>query len=830
MESRRLLAADPPFGATPVDTGEFLLGTVTVTPVFFESDGSIDPNTEDWSPGEIDATLAKIRDSVDWWSDLLATQQSVHTLDFVIDDTYAQSPVSTGYEPIARSSDVFQRYVGDWLTDLGYGDAPSIERAVHLFNDNQRQTFETDWAFTIFVVDSSNDQANGDGFFASGAFVGAFAYPGGLFMVVPSGRPVSTFSHEMGHIFWARDEYPGAGSWTDQRGYYNAQNFNASDNPTNGFVQQISIMRGGSVAKNAFDQVVSPASTLALLGWKDSDGDGVFDVLDVPLEFEATGFFDAVSSTYNLTGTAAVDTLANQNSSGPQSDITLARVSELQYRLDGGDWITALSPDDSRVDIDLKLEILAAFNEIDWRVIDTNTGITSDTLSGTTSTHLFSGNGGGFLFLDPNADQTLGADEILIAGASVKIRHQDGRALFQSSVTATSLPEGEFTSIGGLDFAATGTNLSGRVGAFDSATLPGRNVLKAHATSNSSYRETWNSDQKLVVASQEHVGRVQVDFIAMDTGTFGFESGSYARIEAFDQTGTRLDRVTSDLVLASESGQLVVEDPLGRIASISVYGHAETEILIDAVHFGQSDTTITDESGSFQITGLPDGGYTLEFVSPNLTYDLPTTGLDFTIDDGNVAPIAVATGRIDSPRFNSGLLGDVNGDEIVSARDALVIINDLSLRGNRTLGSDETLGFFVDANNDGQVSAIDALTVINLLSQNPPGEGEQVESSSNGNFLNSRVNTPPLQANPLSPSAIDSILGSEKTQFGLHEMPSSPADSDQNGPLEDKMLNYAGQPTSDQSLRENHSDSSTEANPALNFTHPFDTLENEFNR
>ena len=134
LESRRLLAADS-IGVTPQDTGEFFLGTVAVTPVLFESDGTIDPNTEDWTGSEIAEILDKVHESVDWWSDTLDELDSVHTLDFVVDDTYAIDPVETPYEPINRSSSQFSRYVGDFLTEQGYGDADSIEDGVKQFND-----------------------------------------------------------------------------------------------------------------------------------------------------------------------------------------------------------------------------------------------------------------------------------------------------------------------------------------------------------------------------------------------------------------------------------------------------------------------------------------------------------------------------------------------------------------------------------------------------------------------------------------------------------------------------------------------------------------------
>ena len=171
------------------------------------------PETQNWSPEEIDEVLAKVTDGVNWWSDTLDTLDTVHTLDFVIDDTYAVNPVETPYEPIDRSSSGFNQYVGDFVTARGYGDANSIEEAVKQFNHAQRERLQTDWAFTIFVVDSSDDP---DGLFVPGGFfAAAFAFAGGLFVVTPSTRPASTIAHEMGHIFWARDEYSGGGSWTD---------------------------------------------------------------------------------------------------------------------------------------------------------------------------------------------------------------------------------------------------------------------------------------------------------------------------------------------------------------------------------------------------------------------------------------------------------------------------------------------------------------------------------------------------------------------------------------------------------------------------------------
>src|SRR5690606_9017492 len=163
---------------------------------------------------------------------------------------YADNPVPTKYEPIARRSDDYELWVNEFLTYVGFNSPQSIDADIRQFNDAQRRAHGTDWAFTIFVV---NSFADADGQFASGgSFSRAFAFAGGRYFVSPASRPESTFAHETGHMFWARDEYFGGSDWSDRRGYYNTQNVNAANNPTPGFVQQDSIMSSSTSMEAAF--------------------------------------------------------------------------------------------------------------------------------------------------------------------------------------------------------------------------------------------------------------------------------------------------------------------------------------------------------------------------------------------------------------------------------------------------------------------------------------------------------------------------------------------------------------------------------------------------
>ncbi|WP_230682071.1 hypothetical protein, partial [Streptococcus pneumoniae] len=74
----------------------------------------------------------------------------------------------------------------------------------------------------------------------------------------------------------------------------------------------------------------------------DSDGDGIFDVLDIPLQLEGVGRLDSATNTYRFTGKAAAKALPNRNSSGLQNDITLNRVGRIEYRFDDNSpWLVA---------------------------------------------------------------------------------------------------------------------------------------------------------------------------------------------------------------------------------------------------------------------------------------------------------------------------------------------------------------------------------------------------------------------------------------------------------------------------------------------------------
>ena len=720
LEQRMLFAATP-LGALPTDTGEFLLGKVAVTPVLFESNGQVDNQTQNWTVEEIDAVLAKVAEGVGWWSELLDTLGTVHDLEFIIDDTFAKTPFSTPYEPIDRPSTDFTLYAGGFLLDQGQGGATTLEEAVYGFNHAQREKLGTDWSFTIFIVDSSDDA---DGLFAAGGnFSAAFAYAGGLFVVTPSTRPASTIAHEMGHIFWARDEYPGASTWTDQRGYYDTLNTNAADNPTPGFQQEISIMRGGVPLNDAYSGLVSPEATLAMVGWQDSDGDGIFDVADVPLSMQASGYFDAENGIYQFRGEASAVPLINANSSGNQSDITLNRISEVQYRVDGGDWIAALTPNLQTVSFDLSVPIGAPFSTIEWRVIDVSSGVVSPSIVGKNVGPAVPLTGfTGVTYYDENENGLRDETEMVLPETNVHLTRTDGTPLYFGAFAASEFSNGVLdTASLPYDVAAVSEVFDPQVFVQDSGVLPDVKTFQFYDAFRGRWVERWDANTAFETQLQEDVGSLMVR-------VYGGQQNSYARIEAFNASGDLIGRVTSEELNAGEQTDLRIERPEGDIRRILVYGYAGSSVLINHVEYGFNPELKTDALGVWQIPYLPSGQYLAEFQSAEVIYSFGGTAQVLNVDHGEFQVHAVAAQRISSPQHNVVSAEDVNEDGSVSAVDALVVINDLNRYSARVLTWDDPTTFMVDVNDDGAVSALDALIVINSLAEIPSGSGEWINS------------------------------------------------------------------------------------------------------
>jgi hypothetical protein len=756
LEGRSLLASLP-YGAMADDTGEFMLGDVLVTVVLMESNPTLSPHDngtvtiggqprnyvpENWTAGAIADVKSRVQAGMQWWSDVLDAMPNVRDglLNFKFDWTYADSPVQTGYEPIARISNDFNLWIYDFLHGAGFSQTGNFSSDIRAFNNFQRQQHETDWAFTIFVV---NDDADPDNEFAQpgGSFSRAFAYAGGRFMVVPASRPASTFAHEAGHMFWALDEYIGGASYLAKRGYYNTQNVNGMDNPDVGFEHANSIMSKDGYLEAAYAAMTSSTSSLEMIGWKDSDGDGIFDVLDVPFDLTGKGNYSESSGIYTFSGNSKVRTLPNRNTSGLQNDITINKIRLAEYSIDGGPWQAAASYDAHETAVNLSFPVPSGDHEIRIRTVDTRTGVTSVEFIGTTSqpsSQMVSSGVGGYLYRDDNNSGTWDQGEVPLVDWAIELVDDNGNLI----QLRRNLEPDAFTGvisgqIQGVTITAIGGDIQNpQVRSQPSIRVPAAgNVLWANSIVNGGPVETWTSSSrrlKLEFATAQTV----VNVMAMGSG-----GTSIGRLEAYNSSGQLIARYTTKTLGLGQSEMMSIARPQGDIAYVVAGGHVGTEVLLDFAQWGPKAVVTTDIHGAYVLPDLPGGSYHIRVIAPPNFLPTSANGNEAEIVLNSGAALADLNFGFRSPGSawqNSAKPLDVDGDGTVAPLDALIIINRLNSASAPQLpGTRGPNDMFYDVDADLYVTALDALIVINYL--NSPsyaanGEGELPAAGSTTNF------------------------------------------------------------------------------------------------
>lgn len=315
-------------------TSEFMLGSIAVGIILPESDGSIDPETEDWSSSRQSQVVSEIQAGLNW----LDARCPDANLSFVYDQHLG---VATGYEPINHPHTEAYLWINDVMDALGYSSGSSISR-VRQYDNDLRSSMNTDWAITIFVVDSYNDP---DCAFTDGWF--AFAYRGGPYEVMTydnEDRGIENMdactAHETAHLFWAYDEYINDyGSCTQNINYLGVENGNYHECLTDNCLMKH--------AHSGYASNLICSYTSGQIGWRDTDGDHIPDILDTYPNTNLTVYSPDPTTDYTPTyrGTAEVSPLDNQIAS-TRPDLTLNTISNVQLRVNGGPWFDA-SPTDA---------------------------------------------------------------------------------------------------------------------------------------------------------------------------------------------------------------------------------------------------------------------------------------------------------------------------------------------------------------------------------------------------------------------------------------------------------------------------------------------------
>jgi hypothetical protein len=108
------------------DTSEYLIGSVGVGLIFLESNGAIDPSTENWNTTETNNVQSQINQAMSWW----INQNQWASLSYVLD---VHTAVPTSYEPIihpsAMTDPTYEKlWVSEAMASLGYSSGDWMKR------------------------------------------------------------------------------------------------------------------------------------------------------------------------------------------------------------------------------------------------------------------------------------------------------------------------------------------------------------------------------------------------------------------------------------------------------------------------------------------------------------------------------------------------------------------------------------------------------------------------------------------------------------------------------------------------------------------------------
>jgi len=302
------------------ETSEYMIGSVAVGIIFLESNGTIDPETENWTSSEELQVTNEIEAALSWW----AGQNPSANVSFAYDIHYR---VPTSYEPINRSYFPDRElWISEAMAFLGYGGYWWWQ--VSDYVNDLRDTLGTDWAFAVFIIDSSKDS---DGRFEDGPW-GIYTR-GGPFCVVTYdcgemgiNKMDCAVASLVGYIFYATAEYNGETEWS---GYLNEHDFEDSGCLMDNF--NLSLSEG----------------TRGQVGWRDTDGDAILDIVDTFPEVSLKPYSPDPTSNTSLqyTGTASVNPYPTHNPRGTGRAVTINEIEKVQFRVDSGSWMDANATD-----------------------------------------------------------------------------------------------------------------------------------------------------------------------------------------------------------------------------------------------------------------------------------------------------------------------------------------------------------------------------------------------------------------------------------------------------------------------------------------------------
>jgi hypothetical protein len=311
-------------GAGHTQTSEIFLGRVSVGVILPDTPGAF------YSPHDAESVVNAVEGAMEFWAQEIGSIGVSFSYD-------VRSGVSCSRDfAVVQPRQQETAWVSEILGNMGYAGAGSADDRVYAYLNDLRVSLGTEWAICFFIPKVN----------AFNASYVSYSRIGGPYGVIPAGaelegnryvlgkRLTHLVIHETAHLFWAQNEHaPGQGEdaapCSRRSGYFAAYNFNSlyQDHTCLGAPHEACSME--------VPQAAVCVHTLAQMGLRNTDGDGIPDLLDTYPEVDLDPIPDTITTVLPvISGVAREVVPPNFAGDGSRNAITFNTIEHVVYRID----------------------------------------------------------------------------------------------------------------------------------------------------------------------------------------------------------------------------------------------------------------------------------------------------------------------------------------------------------------------------------------------------------------------------------------------------------------------------------------------------------------
>lgn len=324
------------------ETSEYMIGDVGVLVIF------VDDAEASWAREEINKALEDVNYALNWWHE----QASVSNVPLNFKLTYIPHPIRTHYSVSKMTPNQRYLWVSEILREMGYTTENNPEYNARMIISEMRKKLGVDWGFLIFMVKDPNWNNFGGEALGNGLYGGPYLMvawkPSEILPGISVEIPFldidvlklneAVIAHEIGHIFYATDEYDDE---PESSGY-----FNEYENEDSGCIMDapVDLTKEVDLVKKIEDLILFLKQHLGFwcvsegtkrqIGWVDDNKNGIPDLLEVETELEVKGFKPLTDDNpLKFIGEIRLKPPPNRNPYGTGRDVTIVKIKQVSVTI-----------------------------------------------------------------------------------------------------------------------------------------------------------------------------------------------------------------------------------------------------------------------------------------------------------------------------------------------------------------------------------------------------------------------------------------------------------------------------------------------------------------